>query len=91
MGDAIVGAGEIQFHLAIGDGRWTRVAVWELLSTVLTDDGAARSIKCRVRGNDTRLLPTSHLLESAIFNTAEVGEISTVIVPLSVQLGGEEP
>ena len=88
--DEVVGAGEIQFHLAIGDGRWTCVAVWELLSTVLTDAGAARPIKCRVRDNDTRLLPTSQLLESAIFSTAAVGEISTVLVPLTVQLCGEE-
>ena len=87
--DAIVGAGKIQFHSAIGDDRWTCVAIWELLSTVLTDAGATRSIKCRVRDNNTLLLPTSRLLASAIFSTAAVGEISTVLVPITVQLGGE--
>ena len=85
--DEGVGVGEIHFHLAIGDDRRTCVAVWELLSTERTD--AARYIKCRVRDNNTRLLPTSRLLESAIFSTAAVGEISTVLVPITVQLGGE--
>ena len=88
--DEVVGAGEIQFHIAIGDDRWTCVAVWELLSTERTEAGTARLLKCRVRDNDTRLLPTSQLLESAIFSKAAVGEISTVIVPLSLQLGGED-
>ena len=53
-----LGAGEVLWHAAVADDRWTCVAVWEVLDGA---DDSSRYIKCRVREDDTRLLPTSLL------------------------------
>ena len=76
-------AGEVQWHAAIEEERWTCVAVWE----VVPEAGNDSYLKCRVLDDDARLLPTSRLLESAIHSSANVGEISTVLIPLSLVLG----
>ena len=76
-------AGEVQWHAAIEEERWTCVAVWE----VVPEAGNDSYLKCRVLDDDVRLLPTSRLLESAIHSSANVGEISTVLIPLSLVLG----
>ena len=73
----------VQWHAAIEEERWTCVAVWE----VVPEAGNDSYLKCTVLDDDVRLLPTSRLLESAIHSSANVGEISTVLIPLSLVLG----
>ena len=77
-----LGAGEVLWHAAVADDRWTCVAVWEVLDGVDAGD-SSRYIKCRVREDETRLLPTSLLLESVVYSVANVGEVSTLLLPLS--------
>ena len=87
LGSSAIGrglcAGEVLWHAAIGEERWTCVAVWE----VVPEAGNDSYLKCKVLDDDVRLLPTSRLLESAIHSSANVGEISTVLIPLSLVLG----
>ena len=80
------GAGEVLLHAQVGDERWTCIAVWEVLHEDDARDGS-RYIKCKVREDGTRLMPTSLLLESVIHSAANVGEVSTLLIPPSLFLG----
>ena len=73
------GAGEVLLHAQVGDERWTCIAVWEVLHKDDARDGS-RYIKWKAREDDTRLIPTSFLLDSVIHSAANVGEVSTLLI-----------
>lgn len=80
------GAGEVLLHTQVGDERWTCIAVWVVLHEDDARDGS-RYIKCKVREDGTRLIPTSMLIDIVIHSDANVGEVSTLLIPPSLCLG----